>query len=120
MTLSLTKSRSFPKTGSIGAIGLALVWTGLTFGAALSPVDAEASARAPYYSAELAAPAAESRSIIGGVVWQCAGTTCVAAKASSRPVNLCKRVARELGEITSFTAGETALEADDLASCNGK
>ena len=114
MTLSPTKSRS------LGAIGLALVWTGLTFGAALSPVAVEARGQAAYYSAELAAPAAANNSIIGGVVWQCAGTTCIAAKASSRPVNLCKRVARELGEVTSFTAGETPLEADDLAICNGK
>ena len=118
MTLSLPKFRSLPR--SVGAIGLAMVWTGLTFGAALNPVAVEARGPAAYYSVELAAPAAANNSIIGGVVWQCAGTTCIAAKASSRPVNLCKRVVRELGEVTSFTAGEKALEADDLASCNGK
>lgn len=114
MTLSL------PKSTSLGAIGLALVWTGLTFGAAVSPANVEARAMTPYYSAELAAPAAEERSIIGGVVWQCAETSCIAAKASSRPVTMCKRVVRELGEVTSFTAGDKALEAEDLASCNGK
>lgn len=114
MTLSL------PKSTSLGAIGLALVWTGLTFGAAVSPANVEARAMTPYYSAELTAPAAEPRSIIGGVVWQCAETSCIAAKASSRPVTMCKRVVRELGEVTSFTAGDKALEAEDLASCNGK
>ncbi|MXP44177.1 CC_3452 family protein [Allopontixanthobacter sediminis] len=114
MTFSLPKFRSF------SAVTLALVWTSLTFGAALTPVETQARAATPYYTAEFAAPAAEERAIIGGVVWQCAGTTCLAAKASSRPVTLCKRVARELGEITSFTAGNKALEADELAACNGK
>lgn len=114
MTLSLSKIRP------LGAISLALVWTGLTFGAALNPVAVEARSQAAYYSVELAAPAAANNSIIGGVVWQCAGTTCIAAKASSRPVNLCKRVVRELGEVTGFTAGDKALGAEDLASCNGK
>lgn len=114
MTLSLPKLRSF------SAVTLALVWTSLTFGAAISPTGAEARGATPYYTAQFAAPAAEETAIIGGVVWQCAGTTCLAAKASSRPVTLCKRVARELGEVTSFTAGEKALEAEELATCNGK
>ncbi|MDZ4306891.1 CC_3452 family protein [Allopontixanthobacter sp.] len=114
MTLSLPKFRSF------SAVTLALVWTSLTFGAAITPVETQARAATPYYTAQFAAPAAEATAIIGGVVWQCAGSTCLAAKASARPVNLCKRVAREIGEVTSFTAGEKALEAAELATCNGK
>ena len=114
MTLSL------PRFRSLNAIGLAVLWTGLTFGAALTPTGTEARSNTPHYSVELAAPAAESRTIIGGVMWQCTGTTCLAAKASSRPLMMCKRVVRELGEVTNFTAGAKALEADDLASCNGK
>lgn len=112
MTLSPPRFRSF------GAIMLALVWTSLTFGAAVTP--AEAKIRAVFYTAELAAPAAEDHAIVGGVVWQCTGTTCIAPKTSSRPKVLCKRVAREFGEIASFTAGDEALEADDLVSCNAK
>lgn len=111
---------SLPKLRSLSAVGLALVWTSLTFGAAISPTDAQARGATPYYTAEFAAPAAEKTAIIGGVVWQCTGTTCLAAKASSRPATMCKRVARELGEITSFTAGEKSLQADELASCNDK
>lgn len=114
MTLSL------PNFRKLGAIGLALIWTSLTFAAALSPATVQASSNSPYYSIELAAPAAENRAIVGGVLWQCAGTTCIAAKASSRPVTMCKRVVRAFGEVTSFTAGGTALGAEDLASCNGK
>lgn len=122
MTLSLPFStprfRSLPGFRSLGAIGLALAWTGLTFGAALAP--AEAQSKAVFYTAELAAPAAESQAIVAGVVWQCSGTTCIAPQASSRPTKVCKRVVREFGEIISFTAGDKAMEADDLASCNGK
>lgn len=114
MTLSLPKYRSF------SAIGLALVWTTLTFGAAISPASVEARTLTPYYSAEFAAPAAKDGAIIGGVAWQCAGTKCIAAKASSRPVMICKRVVRELGAVTNFTAGEKALEAADIAACNGQ
>ena len=40
MTLSLSKIRP------LGAISLALVWTGLTFGAALNPVAVEARSQA--------------------------------------------------------------------------
>jgi hypothetical protein len=108
-----------PRFRSLSAIVLALVWTSLTFGAAVTP--AEAKSRAVFYTAELAAPASEDNAIVGGVVWECTGTTCIAPKTtSSRPKVLCKRVAREFGEITSFTAGDKALEADDLASCNAK
>ena len=113
-------THSLPKFRSFSAVTLAVVWTSLTFGAAISPVETQARTATPYYTAEFAAPATENTAIIGGVVWQCAGTTCLAAKASSRPVTLCKRVARELGEVTSFTAGDKALEADELAACNGK
>lgn len=114
MTLSL------PTFRSLSAIGLAFIWTSLTFGAALTPSTAEARSSTPYYSVELAAPAAESLALIGGLAWQCEGTKCLAAKGTSRPVIMCKRVARELGEVTSFTAGGEALDADGLASCNGK
>jgi len=107
-----------PRFRSLSAIVLALVWTSLTFGAAVTP--AEAKSRTAFYTAELVAPAAEDNAIVGGVVWECTGTTCIAPKATSRPKVLCKRVAREFGEIASFTAGGKALEADELASCNAK
>ena len=111
---------SSPTPRSIGAIGIALVWTGLTFGAALTPSAVEARGSAPYYSVQLAAPAAEARAIIGNVVWQCDGATCLAAKGTSRPVIMCKRVAKELGEVTRFAAGDALLDAADLAKCNGE
>ena len=40
-----------------------------------APAPAQASTGA-YYTAELAAPAKDSRYIGGGLVWRCEGTTC--------------------------------------------
>ena len=84
-----------------------------------APAPAHANGAA-FYTAELATPATERTSIIGGVAWQCQGTACVAAKSNSRPVVVCQRVARELGEVTAFTAKGKALAEKDLARCNRK
>ena len=112
MTLSL------PRKANIGAIGLALSWTALSFGTAISPTPALAADTGPYYLVELAAPAKDDRAIAGGVAWKCAGTTCVAAKGNSRPLRVCRELQRQVGSVASFTARGEALAADDLARCN--
>jgi hypothetical protein len=71
-----------------------------------------------YYTAELAAPAKDAKVIGGGVVWRCEGTSCVAPKGSSAPATMCKKLAREVGTIASFTAKGEALAEDKLAKCN--
>lgn len=114
MTLSL------PRFRTVAAACLALAYTSLTFGAAIAPVPAVAANGGAYYKAELAAPATDTRFVEGGVVWFCEGTSCVAAKGTSRPVNICRKLSREVGEITSFSAKGEALEAEKLAKCNGK
>ncbi|MBU0670474.1 MAG: hypothetical protein KJ703_01090 [Alphaproteobacteria bacterium] len=112
MTLSL------PRIANLSAIALGLGYTALTFGTALAPTPATASSGA-FYTAQLAAPASESRAIAGGVAWSCQGTTCVANKGTSRPLRVCRELQREVGEVTAFTANGEALEAEDLARCNG-
>lgn len=114
MTLSL------PRFRTVAAGFLALAYTSLTFGAAIAPAPAIAAGGSAYYKAELAAPASESRFIEGGVVWYCDGTSCVAAKGTSRPLTMCRKLNSEVGEITSFAAKGKTLEADKLARCNGK
>lgn len=114
MTLSLSS------TGRLGALALALAYTGITFGALTAPAPAFAESSGPYYVAELAAPAKEARTVAAGVAWFCEGTTCKAAKGNSRPLRLCRGIAREFGEVTSFTAKGEALAEDELAKCNGK
>ncbi|GMM92221.1 hypothetical protein [Qipengyuania sp. MTN3-11] len=112
MTLSL------PRKANIGAISLALSWTALSFGAAITPAPAQA-ADGPHYLVELTAPAKDTRAIAGGVAWKCEGRTCVAGKSTSRPLRVCRELQREVGTIATFTAKGEALAAEDLARCNG-
>jgi hypothetical protein len=116
MTLSPLSPSFFRNAG---ALSVALLYTVLTFGATLTPTSVEARTTAAYYTAELAAPAKDSRSIVRGVVWHCEGTTCRAKKSNSRPTNVCKRLSNDMGEITSFTAKGKALADEKLAKCNG-
>lgn len=101
------------------ATRLSLIATAaLALGATIAPISSEAAA--PYYTAKLAAPTDDDSAVAGGVAWACKNDMCVAAKGSSRPVRICRGLAREFGEITSFTANGEALPADQLAKCNGK
>jgi hypothetical protein len=84
--------------------------------AAAAPVAAKESG--PYYRAELAQPAGK-QIIAGGVLWMCEGTACFAGKGTGRPVVMCKRLAEAASPVVSFTFGDGALAADDLARCNG-
>lgn len=113
MTLSL------PRTSRFTILLAALVYTGATFGVATAPSAAVAKS-SPYYTAELAQPAQDNRAVAGGVAWACKGTTCVANKGSSRPMNVCRGLSREMGEIKSFTAKGKELAENKLAKCNGK
>ena len=102
---------------SATAAVLALAYTTLTFGATLAPQTAQAGDI--FYRAELVAPAAEARAVAGGVAWFCKGTTCVAGKGTSRPVRVCRSLAKEVGSVASFTAKGEALDDAALANCNG-
>ena len=113
MTLSPSIFRNF------GALSMALLYTIMTFGMTVAPTAVQARGQAIYYTAELAAPTEESRVIANGVVWRCAGTKCRAPKANSRPINVCKRLVREVGAVASFTAKGAALTDEKLAKCNG-
>lgn len=116
MTFSLP--RFGPSARTVGAAAVALLYTSLTFGAAIAPAPAQATTGA-YYTAELAAPAKDNRYIGGGLVWRCEGTTCAAPKGTSRPEVVCRKLQREVGEIASFRANGEALAAERLAKCNG-
>ncbi|WP_114521511.1 hypothetical protein [Altererythrobacter sp. ZODW24] len=102
--------RSFAITAIAGLMTLA------TFGATVSPANA---AGGVYYRAELATPVESTKEVVGGILWVCEGTSCIAGKGGARPASMCKRVAREFGDLTSFTAGSKELAADKIAKCNG-
>jgi len=52
------------------------------------------------------------------VVWRCEGTSCVAPRGTSAPATMCRKLAREVGTIASFSAKGEALAEDKLAKCN--
>jgi hypothetical protein len=72
-----------------------------------------------HYRAELSAPAAKPQVVAGGLLWRCEGTECRAAKDNSRPLTVCRKLARETAVIVRFSAAGQELPADELARCNG-
>ena len=90
----------------------------LAVGAAFT-APALAADGAPHYRAELSAPAPKSQVVAGGLLWRCEGTECRAAKDNSRPLTVCRKLAKETAAIVRFTAAGSDLPADELARCNG-
>jgi hypothetical protein len=113
----MTNTFSLPSTGKFAILASALLYTGLSFGVATSSSPLEA-ANTPHYSATLAAPASEARFVAGGVAWTCEGTTCVANKASARPLRICRGLNRKSGEIATFKVLGQPIEEAELAKCN--
>lgn len=120
--MALPASRSnrfgFDTTARLTAASLALGYTFAAFGAVLSPAPAAAQSGG-FYVAELVQPTEETRAVASGVAWRCAGATCAAPKAASRPLRVCRELQRKVGPVASFTADGEALAAEDLARCNG-
>lgn len=52
--------------------------------------------------------------------WSLKNGAYVAQRASERDTVMCELVARNVGTLTSFTAGGNAYDADALAKCNTK
>ena len=120
--MALPASRSnrfgFDTTARLTAASLALGYTFAAFGAVLSPAPAAAQSGG-FYVAELVQPTEETRAVASGVAWRCAGATCAAPKAASRPLRVCRELQRKVGTVASFTANGETLDAEDLARCNG-
>jgi hypothetical protein len=114
----MTNSFSLPRTGKFAILASALIYTGLSFGVATSSAPVNAATTA-YYTATLTTAASESRFVAGGVAWTCEGTTCVASKASARPLRICRGLSRKSGEIATFKVLGQPIEAEELAKCNG-
>jgi len=108
----------FDTGARLAAATLALGYTFAAFGAVLSPAPAAAQSGG-FYVAELVQPTEETRTVASGVAWRCAGSTCAAPKAASRPLRVCRELQRKVGPVASFTAHGEALDAEDLACCNG-
>ncbi|MFM7378458.1 MAG: CC_3452 family protein [Erythrobacter sp.] len=114
----MIKTLSPSASGKLAILASALIYTGASFGVATSSAPVNAAGTA-YYSATLAAPASEQRFVASGVAWTCEGTTCVAGKASARPLRICRGLNRKSGEIANFKVLGQPMEEAELAKCNG-
>lgn len=93
----------------------AIVLAVLLFGGTAVTAQTRAAA---YYSATLATAVESQRTIAGSLVWNCNGTSCTAARGTSRPAIVCARLVREVGPVTAFVANGEALDAAALERCN--
>ena len=67
----------------------------------------------------LSEPTTRDHIIFDGTVWRCKADVCRATQVKSLPpLRSCKRLARELGPITSFSYRGVTLSEADLAQCN--
>lgn len=86
----------------------------------LSNTTTAVAAPAGYYSAVPAVAPEAGKSVVRGLVWSCDGAACAAAEGTSRPAIICASVARELGALTSFRAGDELFDEAALAKCNAR
>ena len=67
----------------------------------------------------LSAPTTQDHIVFDGAVWRCKADVCRSPKVKALPaLRSCKRLARELGPITSFGYRGVTLSDADLAACN--
>ena len=67
----------------------------------------------------LSAPTTQDHIVFDGAVWRCKADVCRSPQVKSLPpLRSCKRLARELGPITSFGYRGVTLSDEDLAACN--
>ena len=87
--------------------------TVLIFGLAMLAAPAAAAS----YSAA-PATAAPGHIIARDISWSCSAAGCLGTSAESRPLILCKELAKRAGRLDSFGVDGRAFSAADLDKCN--
>ena len=71
------------------------------------------------YTFETVNPVSDKRIVAESVVWSCENTTCVAELDRKKPtVRICKKIVKEVGEISALRNSKTELSAEEIAECN--
>lgn len=71
------------------------------------------------YTFETVNPVSGKRIVAESVVWSCAGTTCTAELDRKGPtVRICKKIAKEVGELAALRNTKSELTTEQLAECN--
>ncbi len=92
----------------------AAIFAAVAFAAAAGP----AMASQVHFRAQPIAPAAEARLVVRDTIFRCGDSGCAAARGSTRPEIICSVLAREVGQLASFSAGGRSFDADALEVCN--
>lgn len=87
-------------------------------GSAAIATTADAQVPGGYYVAVPAAQPSRASVMTRATPWRLQGTAYVAAKAPERDTVLCDAMARQAGQLQSFTVNGRAFDADQLAKCN--
>lgn len=114
----LTRALSMHRAFSLGiAVQVAAVAcaSGVTTLASAAKVEV---APGPVYSATLTASAGQRLAVFGGVTWTCEGTGCRATEAGADALKACRALARGIGQVAVFKAGDDRLSPGDLRKCN--
>lgn len=71
------------------------------------------------YTFETATPVSTKRIVAESVVWTCEGTKCTAELDRKAPtVRICKKIAKEVGQVTALRNTKSELTAEQIAECN--
>ena len=89
-----------------------------TFGLALLLTAAPAAAAQPHFRAQPVAASDAARLVVRDTVFRCTAAGCVAPRGEDRAEHVCAALAREVGALAGFSAGDRSFDAAALESCN--
>jgi len=111
----MTNAFSQSLSRSLLVAGLALAGTVLSFSATTTPAHAGTTSYSAKLSTALEAPKSK---ILNGVEWKCAGDACRGPIDGAAPRNVCVKVVKSFGQLSSFTGPKGEFSAEDLQRCN--
>lgn len=85
---------------------------------ALAAIAVATPAVAATYAGTPVGQASETKLVSRDIIWTLAGGTYKGSTNESRPVVLCQSLAKQAGQLESFTVNGKALADADLAKCN--
>lgn len=88
--------------------------------AILAAAGVQAQPTGAYYVATPATQPAKARLITRSTAWQLKDGAFVAARAAERDTILCQLLARDVGGLTAFSAGDKTFDAAQIDACNAK
>lgn len=86
----------------------------------LASATAIAAPAGGFYTATPVTAPAVTKAVARDIVWSCDGGSCSAGASTSRAAIVCAVAVRELGPLTSFSAGSDSFDAAALEKCNAK